>query len=156
MKDAPLNSTLQFQFLLPYSLIEATNPGAKKERTNWQGYSNPEYVELQPGASAAAFENKIKNIIAKHDPKAITKIAVMLQPAKNWQLFNQFENGKAVDGFITYVRMFGIIGILVLVIACINFVNLSTAEGAEKRAKGGGRAQVDRIIAERPDLPVFE
>jgi putative ABC transport system permease protein len=137
MKDAPLNSTLQFQFLLPYSFIEETNPAQKKERINWKGYSTPEYVELQPGANAEVFESKIKNIIAKHDPNATTKIEVILQPAKNWQLFNQFKNGKAVDGFITYVRMFGLIGILVLVIACINFVNLSTAR-AEKRAREVG------------------
>jgi putative ABC transport system permease protein len=137
MKDVPLNSTLQFQFLLPYSFIEETNPGQKKERTNWKSYSTPEYVELQPGANAAAFESKIKNIIAKHDPNATTRIEVILQPAKNWQLLNQFKNGKAVDGFIQYVRMFGIIGMLVLVIACINFVNLSTAR-AEKRAREVG------------------
>jgi putative ABC transport system permease protein len=137
MKDVPLNSTLQFQFLLPYSFIEETNPGQKKERTNWKSYSTPEYVELKPGANAAAFESKIKNIIAKHDPNATTRIEVILQPAKNWQLLNQFKNGKAVDGFIQYVRMFGIIGMLVLVIACINFVNLSTAR-AEKRAREVG------------------
>ena len=66
-----------------------------------------------------------------------TKIEVILQPAKNWRLLTQFKNGKATDGFIQYVRMFGIIGILVLVIACINFVNLSTAR-AEKRAREVG------------------
>ncbi len=137
MKDAPLNSTLQFQFFLPYSLIEATNPGAKKERTNWQSYSTPEYVELQPGADAEAFKNKIKDIVWNHAQDKSTKIEVFLQPAKNWHLLTQFKDGKPVDGVIEYVRMFGIIGILVLVIACINFVNLSTAR-AEKRAREVG------------------
>ncbi len=137
MKDAPLNSTLQFQFFLPYSFIEATNPGAKKERTNWQSYSTPEYVELQPGADAEAFKNKIKDIVWNHAQDKSTKIGVFLQPAKNWHLLTQFKDGKPVDGVIEYVRMFGIIGILVLVIACINFVNLSTAR-AEKRAREVG------------------
>jgi putative ABC transport system permease protein len=135
MKDVPVNSTLQFSYLLPYSFIEETNPGAKKERTNWQGYSNPEYVELQPGANAEAFESKIKDIVGKH--QQTYKIEVALQPAKNWRLLTEFKNGKATDGFIAYVRMFGIIGMLVLVIACINFVNLSTAR-AEKRAREVG------------------
>ena len=62
---------------------------------------------------------------------------MILFPAKNWRLLTQFKNGKAVDGFIQYVRMFGIIGMLVLAIACINFVNLSTAR-AEKRAREVG------------------
>ncbi|HEY4326616.1 MAG TPA: ABC transporter permease [Mucilaginibacter sp.] len=135
MKDIPKNSTLQFGYLLPYSYLEQTYPDEKKQRTNWGNYSYPEYVELQPGADAETFENKIKNIIAKHG--AIDKIEIVLQPAKNWRLLNQFKNGKAADGFITYVRMFAIIGILVLVIACINFVNLSTAR-AEKRAREVG------------------
>jgi ABC-type antimicrobial peptide transport system permease subunit/AraC-like DNA-binding protein len=137
MKDAPLNSTLQFQFFLPYSFIEATDPGAKKERTNWQSYSTPEYVELQSGADAEAFKNKIKDIVWNHAQDKSTKIGVFLQPAKNWHLLTQFKDGKPVDGVIEYVRMFGIIGILVLVIACINFVNLSTAR-AEKRAREVG------------------
>ena len=149
MKDVPANSTLQFAFLFPYSFVEETDPRAKKERTNWEGYSNPEYVELHPGANVEAFENKIKNIFVKHEQTA--KIGVILQPARNWRLFTQYRNGKVVGGSITYVRMFGIIGILVLIIACINFVNLSTAR-AEKRArevgvrKSIGSSRTDLII----------
>ena len=137
MKDVPANSTLKFSFLLPYSFIDATNPAAKQERTNWVGYSTPEYVELQPGTNADVFQNKIKDIVFKHAQDKTTKIEVFLQPAKNWHLLTQFADGKPVDGLIAYVRMFGIIGILVLVIACINFVNLSTAR-AEKRAREVG------------------
>ncbi len=137
MQDVPANSTLQFAFLLPYSFIEATNPGAKQERTNWVSYSTPEYVELQPGVNADAFQDKIKDIVFKHAQDKTTRIGVFLQPAKNWHLLTQFTDGKPVDGLISYVRMFGIIGMLVLVIACINFVNLSTAR-AEKRAREVG------------------
>ena len=135
MKDIPANSTLQFSYLLPYSYLEEMNPDQKKERTHWQNYSYPEYVELKPGADAAAFENKIKNTFAKYDQT--NKIEVVLQPAKNWRLLSGFKNGKASEGLIQYVRMFAIIGLLVLVIACINFVNLSTAR-AEKRAREVG------------------
>ncbi|MES2109033.1 MAG: ABC transporter permease [Bacteroidota bacterium] len=135
MKDNPPNSTLQFGYLLPYSYLEQTFPEIKKDRVNWRNCSSPEYVQLQPGTDAAAFENKIKNTIAQHD--ATDKVEIILHAAKNWRLLNDFNNGKATNGFIQYVRMFGIIGILVLVIACINFVNLSTAR-AEKRAREVG------------------
>jgi len=149
MKNIPVNSTLQFSYLLPYSYLEQAYPETKKERTNWANHSNPEYVQLQPGTDAGAFENKIKNIFAKHD--ATEKIEVILQPAKNWRLLTEFNNGKATNGFIQYVRMFGIIGILVLVIACINFVNLSTAR-AEKRAREVGVRK--SIGSSRKDLIV--
>jgi len=135
MKDVPANSTLQFGYLLPYSYLEQAYPQSKKERADWKNYSYPEYVELKPGTDAGAFEDKIKTIIAKHG--ATDKIEVTLQPAKNWHLLTEFNNGKATNGFIQYVRMFGVIGILVLVIAGINFVNLSTAR-AEKRAREVG------------------
>ncbi|HEX3386928.1 MAG TPA: ABC transporter permease, partial [Mucilaginibacter sp.] len=151
LKDVPANSTLKFSYLLPYSYLEQTYPETKKERTNWGNYSYLEYVELQPGTDGKAFQSKIKDIIAKHVPDKTTKIEIVLQPAKNWRLLNQFNDGVATDGLISYVRMFGIIGILVLVIACINFVNLSTAR-AEKRArevgvrKSIGSSRTDLII----------
>ena len=135
MKDVPANSTLQFSYLLPYSFAEQTDDFYKKARLQWKNYSFPEYIELRPGANVDAFASKIKNITKEHD--ATHKIEVILQPAKNWRLLTEFRNGIATDGFIQYVRMFGIIGMLVLVIACINFVNLSTAR-AEKRAREVG------------------
>ena len=62
---------------------------------------------------------------------------VILDPIANWHLYENFEKGKPVAGFIEYVRIFSIIGILVLLIACINFINLTTAR-SEKRAKEVG------------------
>ena len=65
------------------------------------------------------------------------KPEVIIQPMAKWRLYNDFENGKNTGGFIKYVRMFGILGLVVLLIACINFMNLSTAR-SEKRAKEVG------------------
>jgi len=146
LKDIPENSTLQFAYLLPYSYNEQT-ADSRQARTQWVNYSNPEYIELQPNTNVEAFENKIRNILTPHD--ANHKIEVILQPAKNWRLLTDFKNGKATDGFIQYVRMFGIIGILVLLIACINFVNLSTAR-SEKRAREVGVRK--SIGSQRKDL----
>ncbi len=65
------------------------------------------------------------------------KSYIILQPIKDWHLYNEYENGHVAGGFIEYVRMFSIIGILVLLIACINFINLTTAR-SEKRAREVG------------------
>jgi putative ABC transport system permease protein len=78
------------------------------------------------------------------------KPEVIMHPLKDWHLYNDFKNGKAVGGFIEYVRLFSIIGMLVLAIACINFMNLSTAR-SEKRArevgvrKAIGSARIDLV-----------
>jgi ABC-type antimicrobial peptide transport system permease subunit len=83
--------------------------------------------------------------------KSTAKIEVILHPLDKWRLYSQFQNGKAVGGFIQYVRIFGLVGLLVLVIACINFVNLATAR-SERRArevglrKAIGSARMDLIV----------
>jgi len=75
----------------------------------------------------------------------------MMHPLKDWELYTEFENGKASGGFIEYVRLFSIIGVLVLLIACINFTNLSTAR-SEKRAREVGVRKV--IGSQRKDLVI--
>ena len=135
MDDVPENSTLQFSFLLPFSYWEATEPWVKPATTNWTYYPFNQYVELQSGVTMAQFAPKIKNLLEGHDPNH--KVELILQPVKNWHLYADFKNGQVAGGFIVYVRMFCIIGALVLLIACINFVNLFTAR-SEKRAREVG------------------
>lgn len=135
VQDVPANATLQYSYLLPFGYDNETNAGAKKANTDWTNYSYPEYVQLQEGADVIAFENKIRNLLSLHDNGR--KIEVILQPAKNWRLLTGFVNGKPAGGFIEYVRIFAMTGILVLLIACINFTNLSTA-CSEKRAREVG------------------
>ncbi|MFC0516039.1 ABC transporter permease [Mucilaginibacter angelicae] len=135
MDNLPDNSTLQFSFLLPFSYWEQTEPWVKAARADWTHYPFDQYVELQPGVTEVQFAPKIKNLLKGRDP--IHKVEIVLQPVKNWHLYSEFKNGKASGGFIVFVRMFCIIGALVLLIACINFVNLFTAR-SEKRAREVG------------------
>ncbi len=74
---------------------------------------------------------------------------VILHPLLKWHLYSDFKNGKAIAGFIDYVRIFTLIGVLVLLIACINFINLSTAR-SEKRAREVGVRKA--IGSQRKDL----
>lgn len=140
MDDLPENSTLQFSYLLPFSYWEATEPWVKPARTDWTHYPFDQYVELQPGVTEEQFAPKIKNLLQGHDP--IHKITIALQPVKNWHLYSEFKNGKASGGFIVFVRMFCIIGALVLLIACINFVNLFTARSEKKAREVGVRKAI--------------
>jgi putative ABC transport system permease protein len=138
IKDIPKNATLQFNYLTPFAYSEATQSWIRDGRTKWTYNSFTAYVALQPGVSYAQVAPKIRDIVEKRSPEMrSSKPEVFMQPLADWHLYNDFKNGKVAGGFVDYVRLFGIIGILVLAIACINFMNLSTAR-SEKRAKEVG------------------
>ena len=88
---------------------------------------------------------KIRDVVLTHFPDDKTmqaaKPQIELFPMRKWKLYTDFENGKNVGGYIKYVRLFGILGLVVLLIACINFMNLSTARSS-KRAKEIGIRKV--------------
>ncbi len=150
IKDIPKNATKQFTFLTPFSFKEQTESWMKSARTTWTNNSFNAFVELQPGVTVEQIAPKIKNLVYEHSPQMRPgKPKVILHPLKDWHLYTDFKNGKAVGGFIDYVRMFSIIGILVLLIACINFMNLSTAR-SERRAREVGVRKA--IGSQRSDL----
>ncbi len=138
MKDFPANSSMQFHFLIPFSFAEQTQTWMKNARTQWDNNSYLVFVGLQPGVTAAQISPKIKNLIYENVPTdRVYKPEVILHALKDWRLYSDFKNGRVSGGFIDYVRMFSIIGGLILLIACINFVNLSTAR-SERRAREVG------------------
>jgi putative ABC transport system permease protein len=140
MKNPPHNNSFEFEYLVPFSYFEFSAPWVKYARSNWESFAFQLYVELQPGASEEAVNAKIRNLIKENLPDE-SGIELSLHPLDKWRLYSEFENGKAVGGFITYVRLFGVTGAFVLLIACINFMNLSTAR-SERRAKEVGVRKV--------------
>ncbi len=149
LKDLPDNSSLKFTYLIPFSFREQTTDWVKEARTQWGNNSFQIFVALQPKVSYAQVEPKIRNLAKANSEMRTT--TVMMHPLKDWELYTEFENGKASGGLIEYVRLFSIIGVLVLLIACINFTNLSTAR-SEKRAREVGVRKV--IGSQRKDLVI--
>ena len=121
-KDVPANSTLKFDYVLPKSkLLEDIWPNGK----DW-GNTGPEtYVLLKPNADPVLFEGKITNLIDKYIQGNF--FSIFLRKFSSGYLHNNYENGVQSGGRITYVKLFSFIAMLVLLIACINFMNLSTA-----------------------------
>jgi len=151
LKDMPDNATLKFNFVVPFSYIEQTNENVKRNRTGSYGNNGYQtFVKLKPNVSLAQANARVKTIEhTETDNTNAMKSFVTFQPLHRWHLYSNYVNGKDKAGFLDYVKMFAIIGSLVLLIACINFINLTTAR-SEKRARevgvrkaiGSGRNQL--------------
>jgi ABC-type antimicrobial peptide transport system permease subunit len=133
LKDVPGNSTLQFDFL---TFFNYTDPGVKNQMQEWQNSSWSVYLQMRPGADMKMIDAKINEIKKSHD-KNDEVSTYFTFPMNKWRLYSDFKDGKNVGGMIRYVKMFTIVAIVILLIACVNFMNLSTAR-SERRAKEVG------------------
>ena len=135
-EDFPHNTTLnETRLLLPWEKYIAGEDWVKRNLTNWGNHSWQLFVQMQPSAGFARTTQKIRYMPRPHNKDGNEEL--VLQPMDNWRLYNHFTNGKVDGGRIQFVWLFGIIGVFVLILACINFMNLSTAR-SEKRAKEVG------------------
>ncbi|HEY4336627.1 MAG TPA: ABC transporter permease, partial [Puia sp.] len=141
MKDLPGNSSFQFSYIMPFSYSEQTDGGTMKSRSDWGNPSYPIYVGLAPNASPEQVGRLVRNIQQDHWQGSTATIEVILHPFTKWRLYGNFQNGRAAGGYIEYVRLYSLIGVLVLLIACINFTNLATAR-SERRAREVGVRKV--------------
>ena len=106
-----------------------------RDNTDWRDHNGGLYVELAPGVTAGQATSSVKNLTTPHEKDFHEE--VLIYPLDKAYLYNQFAFNKPAGGRITIVWLFGIIGAFVLLLACINFMNLSTAR-SEKRAKEVG------------------
>jgi hypothetical protein len=136
LKDIPENSSINFEWVAPFKIWWDQSPWAYI----WGNNCLSTYVELKPGASLNAINKQMYNFVQKKEPTSNGH--VFLYGMNNWHLYNDFQNGKPTgSGQITYVRMFAVIAWIILIIACINFMNLATAR-SEKRAREVGVRKV--------------
>ncbi|HEV2480275.1 MAG TPA: ABC transporter permease [Puia sp.] len=138
LKDLPTNSTLDFEFLLPWSFELRNN----SEGNDWSSNIINTYVQLRPNADETALNTQIKKTTIRHSHNTSE---VFLHPMSKWHLYSDFENGEPAGGRITTITLLAIIAAFILLVACINFMNLSTAR-SERRAKEVGIRKVSGAI----------
>lgn len=137
-KDIPTNSTLQFDFVMPYNILQK-QWGVSEEALSQNFFEV--YFKTREPVSPEVLDQKLNDIRVVTEPLKAQNISYQALPASEWRLKNKFENGKQAGGRIEYVILFCVIGILVTVMAVINFINMTTAR-ATTRAKEIGIRKV--------------
>ena len=132
VKQAPGNSTFKFDWITPFNYNDSDT---KRSMNEWINSSWNVFIQAAPNADTALLNRNITKIKRSHGHDEISSYFVF--PMSHWHLYSDFKNGKNTGGMIEYVRLFSIIAVIILLIACINFMNLSTAR-SEKRAKEVG------------------
>jgi len=130
-KGTPNNSSFQFDYVLSFEIFKDDNSWV----TNWGSNGPSTFIILQEGTNAEVFSSKIAMLVNDYNEQS--NVTLFLEPYTNRYLYGRFRNGKPAGGRIEYVRLFTLIAVFILIIACINFMNLSTAR-ASRRAKEVG------------------
>jgi putative ABC transport system permease protein len=151
-------SSEQFDFIIPIQIIIDADPGMKE----WGNTFANTFVLLKPGVKPADFNRKIADFIKRETNNEITYRTPFITRYSENYLYGRYENGIRVGGRIDYVKLFSLIAVFILVIACINFMNLSTAKAAErakevgiKKVLGAGRQTLIRQYLSESMLMAF-
>ncbi|MEM9674490.1 MAG: ABC transporter permease [Cyclobacteriaceae bacterium] len=140
-KDIPTNSTLQFDYALSFEAYQNEHEWA----TDWSKTNPFTYVLLKPGTDADSFNNKIRGFIKAKTEGVITHRTLFAQLYSDVYLYGNYENGVQAGGRITYIRLFSLIAVFILLSACINFMNLSTARASRQMKEIG----VKKVVGAR-------
>ncbi|MCH8123879.1 MAG: ABC transporter permease [Bacteroidetes bacterium] len=141
--NVPANSTYTFEFIINVEEFNRTHSWVH----HWGNSGLRMFVRLQEGVDASVVSEKIKNIVVDNHPTAATEL--FLQSYADMHLLSEYENGKLAGGRIEYVRIFSIVGLFLLLIGSINFMNLATARSTQRareigvrKAMGGNRSSI--------------
>jgi putative ABC transport system permease protein len=131
--DVPANATFQFEFVLPWVMFEDSNAWAKS--SDWGSNFARTVVQLKDPSALTRANSIMKNMVERHNDG--NKNQLFLYPFSKLHLYSEFVDGKAVGGMIDQIKLFITLAICILLVACVNFMNLSTAR-SEERAKEVG------------------
>jgi len=132
-KDLPANSSNTFDFVL--TIQSFRDPTLFRRNIGWDNHAPSTILVLKKGTDVAAFDRKIAGFL--QTKYADSKVTLFLQSYSNRYLHDQYEGGVQVGGRITYIKLFGLIALFILLIACINFMNLSTARASLRMKEVG-------------------
>jgi putative ABC transport system permease protein len=130
------NSTLRFDFILPFREFESQNTWVN----SWANNGPRTLAKLRTDADPAQVNEKIINFVKERNEGSV--VDLFLYPYADVYLYGRFENGRVVGGRIEYVRLFSVIAVFVLLIACVNFMNLSTARSTLRAREVGIRKSI--------------
>ena len=132
-EDMPLNSSYQWDWVIPYEIWETAATWTKE----WESNGTETLVQLEPSADVTGVNSQLASLLkSKVGPVAPQ---AFLFAMSDWNLRGNFENGKQVNGKIRYINLFTLISIIIIIIACINYVNLATARSEERAREIGIR-----------------
>jgi putative ABC transport system permease protein len=137
-EDIGAESSIKFEYILPFEIFKKN----RGDGFNWGNYDHPLYVKLFDPSTADVAIKKINERRAKLADGDGDNVDFYMQPFTEYYLNSQYENGVPVGGRIKYVRIFSIVAIFILIIACINFMNMATARAANRAKEVGVRKVV--------------
>ena len=134
LQDLPGNSTFQFDYIHAFNY---SDDNSRRAITDWTNSSWNVFLDVLPGTDPDELSKKISEIKIKNNPSDEGISEYFALPMSKWRLYGEFKDRVNTGGMITYVRLFSIVAVIILLIACVNFMNLSTAR-SERRAKEVG------------------